>query len=77
MTELLERAQDHSAIPKVERGDARSLITARAADHGCTLIVMGKQGRSWLSEFILGSVTRLTLERSACDVLVVPQPRPL
>lgn len=77
MAELLERAQDRGAVPLVERGDARSLITARANDHGCTLIVMGKQGRSWLSEFILGSITRLMLERSACDVLVVPQPRPV
>lgn len=77
MAELLDRVQDRSVVPMVERGDARSLITARATDHGSNLIVMGKQGRSWLAEFVLGSVTRLTLEHSTCDVVVVPQPRPL
>lgn len=56
----------------VEAGDARVQITERAAASQCTLIVMGKQGRSWLSEHILGGVTRQVLERAACDVVVVP-----
>jgi len=47
-------------------------INERAAANNCTLIVMGKQGRSWLSEHILGSVTRVALERATCDVAVVP-----
>lgn len=57
-----------------EVGDARVLINRRAEERGCTLIVMGNQGRSWLSEHLLGSVTRLVLERATCDVVVVPQP---
>jgi nucleotide-binding universal stress UspA family protein len=56
----------------VQAGDARVHITERAAASQCTLIVMGKQGRSWLSEHILGGVTRRVLERAACDVAVVP-----
>jgi len=59
----------------VHVGDARVDITERAAASHCTLIVMGKQGRSWLSERILGSVTRAVLERAACDVVVVPVPQ--
>jgi nucleotide-binding universal stress UspA family protein len=56
-----------------EVGDARVLINRRAEERGCTLIVMGNQGRSWLSEHLLGSVTRVVLERATCDVVVVPQ----
>ncbi len=58
---------------KVQEGDARIDIVERAAASQCTLIVMGKQGRSWLSEHILGSVTRRVLECAECDVAVVPQ----
>lgn len=58
---------------KVQEGDARIDIIERAAASRCALIVMGKQGRSWLAEHILGSVTRLVLERATCDVVVVPQ----
>jgi nucleotide-binding universal stress UspA family protein len=57
---------------QIEEGDARVLIPRRAREMGCTLIVMGKQGRSWLAEYIIGSVTRVTLERAHCDVAVVP-----
>lgn len=60
--------------PKVaEVGDARVLINRHAEERGCTLIVMGNQGRSWLCEHLLGSVTRFVLERATCDVVVVPQ----
>jgi nucleotide-binding universal stress UspA family protein len=56
-----------------EAGDARLLISEHATRSGCTLIVMGKQGRSWLAEHLIGSVTRLVLERATCDVVVVPE----
>jgi nucleotide-binding universal stress UspA family protein len=56
----------------VQPGDARVLINDRAAAIQSTLIVMGKQSRSWLSEYVLGGVTRLVLERAHCDVVVVP-----
>jgi nucleotide-binding universal stress UspA family protein len=72
MGELTTGMMDRALPWVVEPGDARALITQRAAERGCTLIVMGKQGRSWLSEQILGGVTRLVLERAACDVVVVP-----
>lgn len=59
----------------VQAGDARALIVERALATRSALIVMGKQGRSWLSEQVLGSVTRLVLERAHCDVVVVPHDR--
>lgn len=39
------------------------------------VIVAGKQGRSTLGEFLLGSVSRRILAESRCDMLVVPRPR--
>ena len=73
MAELTAAALGQPVLSTVQMGDARVSIYERAAANGCTLIVMGKQGRSWLSEQVLGSVTRRVLERADCDVVVVPQ----
>jgi nucleotide-binding universal stress UspA family protein len=72
MAELTAGLQEHAAFGTVQAADARVAINERAAANNCTLIVMGKQGRSWLSEHILGSVTRVVLERAICDVAIVP-----
>jgi nucleotide-binding universal stress UspA family protein len=72
MQELTASLNQHNLIASVRSGDARVLIPEYAAATGSTLIVMGKQGRSWLSEHILGSVTRHVLEKATCDVAVVP-----
>lgn len=40
---------------------------------GADLIVVGKQGRSTLGEFLLGSVSRRVLAESGCDMLIVPR----
>jgi nucleotide-binding universal stress UspA family protein len=72
MAKLTAGLHERTVVGTVQVGDARVLIKERAAATRCTLIVMGKQGRSWLSEHILGSVTRLVLERATCDVAVVP-----
>jgi nucleotide-binding universal stress UspA family protein len=73
MAELTAAALGQPVVGIVQIGDARVNIYERAAALQCTLIVMGKQGRSWLSEHVLGSVTRRVLERAECDVVVVPQ----
>jgi nucleotide-binding universal stress UspA family protein len=70
--EELTAALSHRTESLAKPGDARVLISRHAAACTCTLIVMGKQGRSWLAEQFLGSVTRRVLERAACDVVVVP-----
>jgi nucleotide-binding universal stress UspA family protein len=72
MAELTAGLQQRVSSATVREADARFAINERAAANNCTLIVMGKQGRSWLSEHILGSVTRALLERATCDVAVVP-----
>lgn len=72
MAELTAGLQERTVFATIHAADARVAINERAAANNCTLIVMGKQGRSWLSEHILGSVTRVVLERATCDVAVVP-----
>jgi nucleotide-binding universal stress UspA family protein len=42
---------------------------------GADLIVAGKQGRSTLGSFLLGSVSSHVLSEATCDVLIVPRPR--
>lgn len=42
---------------------------------GADLIVAGKQGRSTVAGFLLGSVSSRVLSRSECDTLIVPKPR--
>jgi hypothetical protein len=42
---------------------------------GADLIVAGKQGRSTIGEFLLGSVSRRVLAESVCDMLLVPRSR--
>jgi nucleotide-binding universal stress UspA family protein len=73
MAALTAGLRERTVLGTVQAADARVAINERAAANNCTLIVMGKQGRSWLSEHILGSVTRVVLERATCDVAVVPQ----
>jgi nucleotide-binding universal stress UspA family protein len=38
------------------------------------LIVMGKHGRTWMEELIVGSVTRDTIDCTKCDIIVTPPP---
>lgn len=55
----------------VENGDAVPLILAKAAESESDLVVIGKQGRSALSDLLLGSVTRHVLSGAEGDVLIV------
>lgn len=58
-------------------GNAKALIAAKAEELGADLIVLGKHGRSFTGELLLGGVTRHTVARAKCDVTVVPEyPRP-
>ena len=72
MTELLSGLTGHKVVSSVQASDPRVGIGERAAETGSALIVVGKQSRSWLSEHVLGSVSRTVLERAPCDVAVVP-----
>ncbi|HVF18051.1 MAG TPA: universal stress protein [Steroidobacteraceae bacterium] len=60
-------------LPMLQKGDPRLQINAMAESYAADLIVIGKHGRSRISEFFLGGATRLTLARAQCDVAVVPE----
>ena len=74
----MENLRDKTAIPvartafSVECGDAKTVVAAKGADYGADLIVLGKHGRSFVDELLLGGVTRHTVARARCDVAVVP-----
>jgi len=57
----------------VGRGDAASAALREALAVDADLVVAGKQGRSTLADFLLGSVTRQLLRQARCDVMVIPR----
>jgi nucleotide-binding universal stress UspA family protein len=59
----------------VGRGPADLAMLRRAQSLGTDLIVAGKQGRSTLGGFLLGSLSSRVLSASGCDMLIVPRPR--
>lgn len=59
----------------VGRGPADIAALALARTLDADLIVAGKNGRSALGSFLLGSVSRNILSECECDMLIVPPPR--
>lgn len=53
-------------------GDAARMILEYAQAQGADLIVLGRQGRGALTQWLLGNVSGKIAHRSACPVLVVP-----
>lgn len=51
--------------------DPWMLIVQEEQEHDCDLVVIGRQGRHAVDEFLLGSTTRMVLSDGAADVLVV------
>ena len=51
-------------------GSPAAAIARYAQDMQPDLIVMGKHGRSWMEELLIGSVTRDTLDRTGSDLLI-------
>jgi nucleotide-binding universal stress UspA family protein len=55
----------------IELGYPSSRILESAADWQAELIVLGRQGRGGLEEFLLGSVSKDVAQAADCDVLLV------
>lgn len=53
-------------------GDAARTILDFARDEGVDLIILGRQGRGALTQWLLGNVAGKIAHRSLCPVLVVP-----
>lgn len=67
--------QHERATVAVEHGEVRHQALEEVRQFAPDLLVVGKQGRSTLEDFLLGSVTRAMLSQSPCDVLVAPGAR--
>lgn len=78
---LAEMKQKVIAVSKanvrteVVLGNPTKVILNRIQKHDCSLVVMGKQGKGFIQEFIVGSVTRKVLEESGINTLIVPNPQ--
>lgn len=55
----------------IEPGFPSSKILETAADWRADLIVLGRQGRGGLEDFLVGSVSKDVAQEAVCDVLVV------
>jgi nucleotide-binding universal stress UspA family protein len=55
----------------IESGYPSSRILESAADWHAELIVLGRQGRGGLEDFLLGSVSKDVAQAADCDVLLV------
>jgi nucleotide-binding universal stress UspA family protein len=64
-----------SARIAVETGSPVAKILEYAGKNGIDLIVMGTHGRGTLERIWVGSVTQGVLQRAACPVVSVQQPR--
>jgi nucleotide-binding universal stress UspA family protein len=56
---------------EVKIGDVGEVVCQVAKDWSANLIVIGRRGRSGLSEALLGSVSNHVLHHATCSVLVV------
>lgn len=57
--------------PLIVHGDPSQSVLDQEQQFDIDLIVMGKHGKGFTEELLLGSVTKHVLEESQCDVLVV------
>jgi nucleotide-binding universal stress UspA family protein len=58
---------------RVAQGDVRRLVLDQEKLVQADLIVAGKNGRSAVADFLLGSVARQLLTDSKCDVVIIPR----
>ena len=69
----LQAAQQAGLVvdTEVKMGDVGTIVCQIAKDWSADLIVIGRRGRSGLSEVLLGSVSNYVLHHAACSVLIV------
>lgn len=57
--------------PLIVHGDPSQAVIEQEQEFDADLIIMGKHGKNFTEELLLGSVTKNVLAESQCDVLVV------
>lgn len=61
---------DRLRVSTPSGADPWMLIVQQEQEHDCDLVVIGRQGRHAIDEFLLGSTTRMVLAEGATDVLI-------
>ena len=77
MQELLATLPPAARARVTERivwGQAAPIILEQAEQQSADLIVLGTQGRSWLSRLATGSVAEQVVRRAPCPVLTIRPP---
>lgn len=71
--ELIQRIKDvgGNAGSRIEQGEPSETI-ARAGQEGYSLIIVGKHGRNWIEDKIIGSTAAKVCETARRPVLMVP-----
>ena len=59
----------------ITNGSPVNEILKKAREDAASLIVMGSQGRGYISELFLGSVSHNVARHAGMPVLLVPSPR--
>ncbi|MCC5858220.1 MAG: universal stress protein [Ectothiorhodospiraceae bacterium] len=59
-------------VTRVEQGLASRTIARVAEEEGCTMIVLGKRGRSPVRELLLGSTAQAVVRNATRSILMVP-----
>lgn len=78
---LAEMKQKVMAVSKAEvrtevvLGNPTKVILSSIKENSCSLVVMGKQGKGFIQEYIVGSVTRKVLEEGGVNFMIVPNPQ--
>ena len=75
MKEKIQAVSNANVRTDVVSGNPSQAILKRLKEHDYSLVVMGKQGKGFIEEFIVGSVTRKVLEESGINTLIVPNPQ--
>lgn len=69
--DLPDEVESHGVESLIEPGYPSSKILETASDWHADLIVLGRQGRGGLEDFLVGSVSKDVAQEAACDVLLV------
>ncbi len=71
----LEGRSEAEVEIRLERGPTARTVVKVAEELEASLIVLGKQGRGYLSEVMLGSASRYVVRHARVPVLLIPAPR--
>jgi nucleotide-binding universal stress UspA family protein len=76
LQDLVKQASDRNVRAEFEShiGDPGKIICDLALDWQANLIIIGRRGRTGLSEMLLGSVSNYVVHHAPCSVLIVQNP---